>query len=266
MKLQSTIVLLAILVAALTMQGCATPQTPPKFPDASSATSAGGTFVNVANLRNVDKGLSKDQMYDLLGPPHFDEWFVGNHVWNYLFNLRRGNEVISCQYQVQFDKNMKVSNTYWRDPACADLVRETPAATPVAKETVEPPPLEDFSIESEALFPFGKSTAASMLPKGRAQLDAVIAKIRTHDDVSRIDVVGHTDRIGAEAVNQPLSVARAETVRQYLSGHGLDLQLVHAQGVGSSQPVTHCPAGESAAVIACLQPDRRVSITVSGRR
>src|ERR1700693_3361142 len=71
MKLQSTIVLLAILVAALTMQGCATPQTPPKFPDASSATSAGGTFVNIANLRNVDKGLSKDQMYDLLGPPHF---------------------------------------------------------------------------------------------------------------------------------------------------------------------------------------------------
>jgi outer membrane protein OmpA-like peptidoglycan-associated protein len=266
MKLQSTIVLSAILVAALAMQGCATPQSPPKFPDASSATSAGGTFVNIANLRNVDKGLNKDQMYDLLGPPHFDEWFVGNHVWNYLFNLRRGNEVITCQYQVQFDKNMKVSNTYWRDPACADLVRGTPAATPVAKETVEPPPIEDFSIESEALFPFGKSTAASMLPKGRAQLDAVIAKIRTHDDVSRIDVVGHTDRIGAEAVNQPLSVARAETVRQYLSGHGLDLQLVHAQGVGSSQPVTHCPAGESAAVIACLQPDRRVSITVSGRR
>ena len=83
MKLQSTIVLLAILVAALTMQGCATPQTPPKFPDASSATSAGGTFVNIADLRNVHKGLNKDQMYDLPGPPHFDEWFVGNQAWNY---------------------------------------------------------------------------------------------------------------------------------------------------------------------------------------
>ena len=39
--------------------------------------------MNIANLRNVDKGLSKDQMYDLLGPPHFDEWFVGNQAWNY---------------------------------------------------------------------------------------------------------------------------------------------------------------------------------------
>jgi outer membrane protein assembly factor BamE (lipoprotein component of BamABCDE complex) len=64
-------------------EGCATPHTPPKYPDASSATSAGGTFVNIADLRNVHQGLNKDQMYDLPGPPHFDEWFVGNQAWNY---------------------------------------------------------------------------------------------------------------------------------------------------------------------------------------
>lgn len=265
MKFQTSIALLVALVAGLTLQGCAIPQTPPKFPDPEAATPAHGTFVNVANLRNVDKGLNKGQMFELLGPPHFHEWFVGNHVWNYLFNFRRGNEVVSCQYQVQFDGDMKVSNTYWRDPACADMVKASASETQVAKK-VAPPPLESFSMQSEALFPFGKSSLGSMLPAGRAQLDAAIAKIRTHDELTNIEVVGHTDRIGPESVNHALSVARAETVRQYLVSHGLDAQVIHATGVGSSQPVTQCPDGESAAVIACLQADRRVTITVFGPR
>lgn len=264
MKTQWILALSISLLSLASLQGCATTDGPPKFPDPQSASPKTGTFVNVDNLRNVGPGLNKDQMFDLLGPPHFNEWFVGGHTWNYLFDFRRGNEVVTCQYQVQYDQHMKVSHTYWRDPACEDFVRAK-AVAPVA--AAEPPvaTIEQFDLQSDALFAFGKSNLDSMLPAGRAQLDEAIERIKSHKEVTRILVVGHTDRIGSDKVNQPLSRARAQTVRGYLISHGLNGSVIQAEGVGSSEPVTHCPAGESRAVIACLQPDRRVTIAVSGR-
>ncbi|RQU77158.1 outer membrane protein assembly factor BamE [Burkholderia cenocepacia] len=263
MKIQWALALSVSVLSVASLQGCAT-NGPPRFPDPQSASPKGGTFVNVANLRNVGSGLNKDQMFDLLGPPHFNEWFVGSHTWNYLFDFRRGNEVVSCQYQVRYDEHMKVSNTYWRDPACADFVR-TPSAAPVA--AAEPPaaPIEQFTLQSDALFAFGQSSLESMQPGGQAQLDDAVERIKRHKAITRIAVVGHTDRIGTPAVNDPLSRARAQTVRRYLIAHGLDGNVIEADGVGSREPVTHCPPGQSRAVIACLQPDRRVTIAVSGR-
>ncbi|OED11463.1 OmpA family protein [Burkholderia sp. A2] len=263
MKIQWALALSASLLCVATLEGCAV-DGPPRFPDPQSASPKGGTFVNVDNLRNVGPGLNKDQMFDLLGPPHFNEWFVGSHVWNYLFNFRRGNEVVACQYQVRYDQHMKVSDTYWRDPACADFVRTKPVAPAVAAEQPVST-IEQFTLQSDALFAFGKSSIDSMLPAGKAQLDDAIERIKRHKEVTGIVVVGHTDRIGSDKVNEPLSRARAQTVRGYLVSHGLNGSIIQAEGVGSSEPVTHCPPGRSSAVIACLQPDRRVSITVSGR-
>lgn len=123
MKIQSIAILIITVLAGAVMQGCATPESPPKFPDPQAASPPGGTVVNMENLRNVTPGLSKDQIYALIGPPNFNEWFVGNHVWNYLIDFRPGDQTAKCQYQIQFDKNMKVSDTYWREASCADLVK-----------------------------------------------------------------------------------------------------------------------------------------------
>ncbi|HEY2022603.1 OmpA family protein [Paraburkholderia sp.] len=130
----------------------------------------------------------------------------------------------------------------------------------------EEPTLESFALESDALFPFGESAAETMLPSARTELDEIAARIRKHEQVSAITVVGHADRLGAESLNGPLSVARANTVRDYLIAHGLDGSIIHAKGVGSTQPRTHCADREGRALIACLQPDRYVSIRVQGRK
>lgn len=264
MKFKQAVLLSGCVVAAAALQGCATPHTPPQFPDAASASPAGGTFVNVANLRNVSTGLNKDQLYDLIGPPQFHEGFVGHRVWNYLFDFRRGDQVVSCQYQVQFDRNMRVSATYWRDPQCAEFVQPSAAPAVAPAAAAAPEPRAQFTIAGEALFPFAKSSLDSMLPGGRAELDDAIAKIRAERGTTRIDVVGHTDRIGSDQSNRALSRARAETVKRYLVAHGLDAARIRTEGAGSSQPVSHCPPGESPTVIACLQKDRRVTITVYG--
>lgn len=52
-----------------------------------------------------------------------------------------------------------------------------------------------------------------------------------------IEVGGHTDRRGGDAINVPLSQKRAEAVRAYLVGKGVDPGQLTARGYGSSRPV-----------------------------
>ena len=81
--------------------------------------------------------------------------------------------------------------------------------------------------------------------------------------------VGHTDRFGSAAYNQRLSEQRVEAVKTYLVGQGIESNRIRTEGKGETQPVTkpgECDGSESAKVIACLQPDRRVEVDVVGTR
>ena len=74
---------------------------------------------------------------------------------------------------------------------------------------------------------------------------------------------GHADRLGATAYNQRLSQARAHTVLQYLQGPGrVQAKRVSAQGRGEAEPKVQCDQKERQALIQCLAPNRRVSISV----
>jgi len=72
------------------------------------------------------------------------------------------------------------------------------------------------------------------------------------------------ERTAGDEFQGVLSEARATTVRNYLVSRGLPSGAMYAQGVGSDQPVVECPGKQSAAVIACLQPNRRVELEVVG--
>ena len=52
-----------------------------------------------------------------------------------------------------------------------------------------------------------------------------------------IDVMGHTDSTGTDAINQPLSERRAASVGQYLIAQGIDARRVATQGFGSKRPI-----------------------------
>ncbi|WP_334042491.1 OmpA family protein [Burkholderia ambifaria] len=107
-----------------------------------------------------------------------------------------------------------------------------------------------------------------MLPGGREALDAIIADLRnTYRNLRLVSIIGHTDRIGSDAYNRELSLARAQTVRDYMVSHGLPVSPVAVAGVGNAAPVTKdCPAGKTPESIRCLQPDRRVTIDVVGEQ
>jgi outer membrane protein OmpA-like peptidoglycan-associated protein len=57
------------------------------------------------------------------------------------------------------------------------------------------------------------------------------------DPQMRVSIVGHTDSTGSDAVNNPLSLERAEAVRNYIAGRGVASSRVQVSGMGERQPV-----------------------------
>lgn len=50
-------------------------------------------------------------------------------------------------------------------------------------------------------------------------------------------IVGHADSTGTDAINDPLSLARANSVRDYLTARGVDPRIVRTEGRGSHEPI-----------------------------
>jgi outer membrane protein OmpA-like peptidoglycan-associated protein len=144
-----------------------------------------------------------------------------------------------------------------------------PPAAPAAQATPvvasAPRIIEKFTLSADALFDFN---SAKLTSYSRARLDKLIHDLKRVTALDEIQLVGHTDRLrtdGHHERNQRLSEKRAERIRQYLVGKGLPAGKIKASGAGSDTPIVDCPHNESKAKqIICLQPNRRVEITVLG--
>jgi outer membrane protein OmpA-like peptidoglycan-associated protein len=68
-------------------------------------------------------------------------------------------------------------------------------------------------------------------------LDGAAQLIAEHPEIQLLEVQGHTDNTGSPAINNPLSQARADAVRNYLISRGVDPSRLVAKGYGDSKPV-----------------------------
>ena len=68
-------------------------------------------------------------------------------------------------------------------------------------------------------------------------LESVQSILRSHPEIARVEVQGHTDNLGDAERNTALSERRAETVRRWLIDHGIDGGRVTAHGFGPAQPI-----------------------------
>lgn len=281
MKKQNTIQFFALAALAAMLGGCASSanNTPDRaaatpaanesvgFPDAGSAWLKGGTFIDVEQLRRIGRGMTKNQVRELLSYPHFSEGLFGPKEWDYLFNFRtgRGDEFVTCQYKVVY-KDGVTDAMYWKDPACAGYLQ--PKVSEVVRPVAAAAAPQRFKVAADALFAFDKSGTADMLPGGRKQLDELAAQLKgQYKRFDTVTVIGHTDRLGGDAYNQALSIARAATVRDYLIAQGLPQSALRALGVGKTQPLVQCAdSAQRTPLIACLQPNRRVELEVTGER
>ena len=139
--------------------------------------------------------------------------------------------------------------------------KPAPAPTPVPAKVAT----QSINFSADALFDFDK---AVLKPEGRTALDSFARQLSSAQYES-IFVTGHTDRFGSNEYNQRLSERRANAVKDYLTSVGIAANRVKAEGRGETQPVTRpgeCQGAQSAKVIACLQPDRRVHVEVTGAK
>jgi outer membrane protein OmpA-like peptidoglycan-associated protein len=246
-----------------------------QFPDKASATLKEGTFANIENLRKMIPGLTKAQVYDLVGAPHFSEGVFNVRQWDYIFNFRtgKGNDYLVCQYQIKYGENMRTVTGAWDKRECADMVfprpvvapAPAPSPAPVVAPVAPPPPApRRVTLAADALFDFGKSDIDSISSAGRRRLDELSRDIRAVD-VERVHVIGHADRIGDAVINDTLSRERAATVVSYLVRAGVPGNVVTSEGRGSRDPVVQCTDSNRTALIACLAPNRRVELDIRGK-
>lgn len=133
--------------------------------------------------------------------------------------------------------------------------REMEAATAGTGITVSQTPSNELKLEipGDLSFDTGKAEIRDEL---QPVLDRFADTLRDNPATS-VRIVGQTDSTGSDAINDPLSLRRAQSVQGQLASRGIDRARLSIDGVGARQPV----AGNDTA--AGRAQNRRVEIFVT---
>jgi outer membrane protein OmpA-like peptidoglycan-associated protein len=112
-----------------------------------------------------------------------------------------------------------------------------------------------LNIPSDISFDTGRSDIKSNL---RPVLDQFAQGLSDQPN-TEIRIVGHTDSTGSDSINNPLSVNRASSARDYLVSRGVDAHRIQIDGRGSREPIAdnNSDAGRAA--------NRRIEIFLAER-
>ena len=81
-----------------------------------------------------------------------------------------------------------------------------------------------------------KSDSDELTDASKPELEKLFDDIKRRDSY-RIEVIGHTDRMGEDKYNAKLSLARAEAIAQFLIGRGIPADRITATGRGERDPL-----------------------------
>ena len=148
-----------------------------------------------------------------------------------------------------------------RIDACEGIVPVAAAPEPEPAPAPPPEPVSPEPIVStatlggEALF---DTDSAELVAASERALDGLLAELERYQEITDVEVVGHTDDRGPDAYNQALSERRAEAVRAFLAEAYPDVDIA-ARGEGESNPVATNSTPEG------RQLNRRVEIRVTAQ-
>ncbi|MGM0914582.1 MAG: TolC family outer membrane protein [Pseudomonadota bacterium] len=111
----------------------------------------------------------------------------------------------------------------------------------------------DITLSADALF---QINSAELSAEARGELADLAEQIRGRTDLARVFIAGHADTTGNDAINDPLSQRRADSVASYLASQGVDRDLLQTRGYGSHQPVA------TNATVEGRRQNRRVEVTL----
>lgn len=96
------------------------------------------------------------------------------------------------------------------------------------------PQKENFETRA-ILFDFDKSEIKA---ESYPYLDALAKFLKGHGTIG-LEIIGHTDLHGTDEYNNKLSLDRAESVKKYLTGKGLEAARFRISGAGRTRPVVN---------------------------
>ncbi len=112
-----------------------------------------------------------------------------------------------------------------------------------------------LQIPSDVSFDTGRADIKANL---RPILDQFASGLSNQPN-TEVRIIGHTDNVGSDAVNNPLSLQRAQSTRDYLTARGVSPSRVMIEGRGEREPVATNASPEGRAM------NRRVEIFLAER-
>ena len=216
-----------------------------------------GLCMGAAHASSVNKdGYLTDQRGNLVRNSYNECWKTG--YWT------PAMAITECDPNLVKKEDIKLA------PPAPDRATETnpapaPAVAPPPAVLAAPPLKQTTTFSAVSLFDFDK---ANLRPDGKKILDDFAQKLKgvSYDTIT---VIGHASRIGTASYNMKLSERRAKSVKAYLvNPGGIDSSKIKTAWKGMTEPVTkpgQCKGNKATRkLIACLQPDRRVEVVISG--
>jgi OmpA-OmpF porin, OOP family len=127
-------------------------------------------------------------------------------------------------------------------------------------------------LSARVLFDFDQHSRDHIRPSSRAELDALVARVKLEGiNAESLVLVGHADRLnstGRQDYNQQLSQRRVNTVRDLLAAQGLLVSSVRIDAKGDTDQVAACQTQikNRTQLEECLLPNRRVVVELSGNK
>lgn len=228
-----------------------------------------GIFPNTENLTKVKPGTTKDQVYALLGSPHFKEGFGQVKEWDYIFNFEQeGTGILeTCQFKIIYNQKMLLQETFWKPETCVNYAQQKTQQPVVLEKVIErttaATDIYHVKMNSDGFFDFDKSEMHNLRPGGKERLDKLLSSIIEKDKIISIKIVGHTDRLGTDEYNFKLSHSRANAIKSYLAKRDVPIEKMTAYGMGEEQPLVGCAQTKrDSTLISCLEPNRRFEIDI----
>ncbi|MBC2733229.1 MAG: AAA family ATPase [Desulfobacteraceae bacterium] len=129
------------------------------------------------------------------------------------------------------DADPDTAEAPWMKPAPAP-----PPVTPVVEPTDREAPAVDMALTTETLRVNFQMDSNELTPEGMQDLDRAASLLNARDDI-KAKVTGYTDAVGNLHYNLKVSEFRANIVKIYLVGKGVNAERITSLGMGPANPL-----------------------------